>query len=48
MREILITHNEQGQRIDKFLMKYMSLAPKSFVYKMFRKKNIKLPMFVVY
>lgn len=42
MREILITHNEQGQRIDKFLMKYMSLAPKSFVYKMFRKKNIKL------
>lgn len=42
MREILITHNEQGQRIDKFLMKYMGLAPKSFVYKMLRKKNIKL------
>lgn len=42
MREILITHNEQGQRIDKFLMKYLSLAPKSFVYKMLRKKNIKL------
>lgn len=42
MREIFITSNEQGQRLDKFLMKYMCLAPKSFVYKMLRKKNIKL------
>ncbi len=42
MREIQITPNEQGQRIDKFLMKYLSLAPKSFIYKMLRKKNIKL------
>lgn len=42
MREVLITNNEKGQRIDKFLMKYMSLAPKSFIYKMLRKKNIKL------
>lgn len=42
MREIVITHNEQGQRIDKFLMKYMGLAPRSFIYKMLRKKNIKL------
>ena len=41
MREVLITNNEKGQRIDKFLMKYMSLAPKSFIYKMLRKKNIK-------
>lgn len=42
MREIIITHSEKGQRIDKFLMKYLNLAPKSFVYKMLRKKNIKL------
>ena len=42
MREILITNNEKGQRVDKFLMKYMALAPKSFIYKMLRKKNIKL------
>ncbi len=42
MREIHITEKEQGQRTDKFLMKYMSLAPKSFIYKMLRKKNIKL------
>ncbi len=42
MREIHITDKEQGQRTDKFLMKYLSLAPKSFIYKMLRKKNIKL------
>lgn len=42
MREINITSDEKGQRIDKFLLKYMNKAPKSFVYKMLRKKNIKL------
>lgn len=42
MREIEITGKEQGQRADKFLLKYMNKANKSFVYKMIRKKNIKL------
>lgn len=42
MREIKIESSEKGQRVDKFLFKYMKLAPKSFVYKMLRKKNIKL------
>ena len=42
MREIKINSNEAGQRLDKFLSKYMSLAPKSFLYKMLRKKNITL------
>lgn len=42
MRELHISPKEEGQRLDKFLMKYISLAPKSFVYKMLRKKNIKL------
>ncbi len=42
MREIKITKNEQNQRIDKFLMRYLNLAPKSFVHKMLRKKNIKV------
>ena len=42
MREITIRTNEAGQRLDKFLSKYMSLAPKSFFYKMLRKKNITL------
>lgn len=42
MREINITDKEQGQRLDKILAKYLNKAPKSFVYKMLRKKNIKL------
>ena len=31
-----------GMRLDKFLAKYMDKAPKSFFYKMLRKKNITL------
>lgn len=42
MKEILIGTNEAGQRFDKFLSKYMRKAPKSFFYKMLRKKNITL------
>lgn len=42
MKEINITKNDSGQRIDKFLLKYFGKAPKSFVYKMLRKKRIKL------
>lgn len=41
MKEIIITDNEQNQRLDKFLFKYFNTAPKSFVYKMLRKKRIK-------
>ena len=39
MRELTITPNEAGQRLDKLLLKYMDKAPKSFVYKMIRKKK---------
>ncbi len=42
MIEITITKNEAGQRFDKYLFKYLNEAPKSFVYKMLRKKNIVL------
>lgn len=42
MREIIISENEANQRFDKFLAKYMDKAPKSFFYKMLRKKNITL------
>ncbi|MFI3207731.1 MAG: RluA family pseudouridine synthase [Eubacteriales bacterium] len=42
MREIIISANEAGQRLDKFLAKYLNEAPKSFFYKMMRKKNIVL------
>lgn len=42
MREIVIKANEAGQRFDKYLKKYLSEAPGSFIYKMLRKKNIVL------
>lgn len=42
MKELTISENEAGQRINKFLMKYLNTAPSSFIYKMMRKKNIKL------
>ncbi len=42
MREIIITKAHKGQRLDKYLLKYLNTAPKSFIYKMLRKKNIKL------
>ena len=42
MQEIIVSANESGQRFDKLLAKYLSEAPKSFLYKMLRKKNIVL------
>lgn len=42
MEKIQIKQNEAGQRLDKFLLKYLNKAPKSFLYKMLRKKNITL------
>ena len=42
MTEVTIRENEAGQRLDKFLKKYLSQAPGSFLYKMLRKKNIVL------
>ena len=42
MKEIQISANEADQRLDKLLSKYLNLAPKSFIYKMLRKKNIVL------
>lgn len=42
MRIVEVTVQEAGQRLDRFLAKYMKQAPKSFLYKMMRKKNIVL------
>lgn len=42
MRKLSVDKNDAGQRFDKFLAKYMNTAPKSFFYKMLRKKNIVL------
>jgi 23S rRNA pseudouridine955/2504/2580 synthase len=42
MKEFIIDENEAGQRFDKYLAKLLREAPKSFFYKMMRKKNITL------
>lgn len=42
MQVLKITSQDEGQRLDKFLCKFMAEAPKSFFYKMLRKKNIVL------
>ncbi len=40
MQELTITDLEAGQRLNKYMMKYLNQAPSSFIYKMLRKKNI--------
>ncbi|HIS26237.1 MAG TPA: RluA family pseudouridine synthase [Candidatus Pullilachnospira intestinigallinarum] len=42
MEVLEIGKNEAGQRLDKYLKKYMNQAPGSFLYRMLRKKNILL------
>lgn len=42
MQEITIDKNERDQRIDRFLKKLFPKASKGFIYKMLRKKRIKL------
>jgi 23S rRNA pseudouridine955/2504/2580 synthase len=42
MKQIIVQQNEAGQRLDKLLAKILNKAPKSFIYKMLRKKNITL------
>ena len=42
MVEVKITLNDSNKRLDKFVKKYLSKAPESFIYKLFRKKDIKV------
>lgn len=42
MKQFKVQQNEAGQRLDKLLAKILNKAPKSFIYKMLRKKNITL------
>ena len=42
MKEITINALNQNQRLDKYIMKLLNTAPKSLVYKLLRKKKIKL------
>ncbi|RVU54585.1 RluA family pseudouridine synthase [Anaerosphaera multitolerans] len=42
MKEIIVNENDSGQRVDRFLKKYLKKASLSFIYKNLRKKNITL------
>ncbi len=42
MKELCVSAAEAGQRLDKYLARYLPEAEKSFLYKMLRKKNITL------
>ncbi|RKD22479.1 RluA family pseudouridine synthase [Caminicella sporogenes] len=42
MREIIIGENEYGQRLDRFLLKYLNNSTRANVYKLLRKKVIKV------
>lgn len=42
MKIVTIGKNEAGQRLDKYLKKYLNQAGSGFIYKMLRKKNILL------
>lgn len=42
MRKIVVSSKEANQRVDKYIKKYLNEAPLSFIYKLFRKKDIKI------
>ena len=42
MKKIMIKENDANQRIDKYLKKLLCNASSNFIYKMFRKKDIKI------
>ena len=42
MREVIVSRGEASRRLDKYLLKYMNSATPGFIYKMLRKKRIKL------
>ena len=42
MRELMISENDSGQRVDRFLTKALPLLPKNLLYKYIRNKKIKV------
>ena len=42
MREFIINESENGLTLEKYAFKVLKTAPMSFVYKLFRKKDIKV------
>ncbi len=41
LHEIIIKKNDAGQRLDKFILKFMPSMPKNMLYKLIRQKEIK-------
>ena len=37
-----VTSKDANQRVDKYVKKYLNEAPLSFIYKLFRKKDVKI------
>ena len=42
LHTVTIQQNDSGQRVDKFLLKFMPNMPKNMLYKLIRKKDIRL------
>jgi len=42
MKEFIINENDSGQRVDKFISKALPTLPKSMMYRLIRKKDIKI------
>ena len=42
MRTFIIQKNEEGQTLEKYVQKLLVSAPMSFIYKLFRKKDVKV------
>ena len=42
MREFVINSSENGLTLEKYVFKVLKTAPMSFIYKLFRKKDIKV------
>lgn len=42
MKSLIVNSNDEGQRLDKFLQKYLKNVPQSIIYKYIRKKRIKV------
>ena len=42
MKKFIVNENDSGQRIDKFISKALPEIPKSMMYRLIRKKDIKI------
>lgn len=42
MKEIIVNHESDGQKAEKFVRKWLSEAPLSIIFKAFRKKDVKV------